>query len=85
MLKILKDVIGGTLYEKRMGYGFTKRQMAEWCCISERQYSDLENYKRLPSMRTFMNIVLKCEIDVVQMIEKIVSSGYRVGDDRNGI
>ena len=83
MLKILKMVFGKTLYDKRIGEGLTQSEMAAKCCISVRQYSDLENGKRLPGLQNFINIVIICSIDVNDLIRKIIANGYKVDDDRN--
>ena len=44
------------LYSKRMELNLSQEQMAEKCCISVRQYIDLENSKRIPMLETFINI-----------------------------
>lgn len=76
MLEIIKEVIGKALYEKRMEFGLSQEAMSVKCCISNRQYSDLENGKRLPSLRTFINIAIVCDLDVNKLIRQIVAAGY---------
>ena len=83
MSNMLKEAIGKALYSKRMEYGLTQEQMAAKCCISNRQYNDLENGKRLPGLRTFFNISIVCDLDVNEIIKDLISKGYQITDDKN--
>lgn len=81
MRKIIKSVISETLYKKRDELGLTQENMAEKICISTRQYADLENGKRLPSIATFINILIVFELDANEIIKKLINRNYKVTDD----
>ena len=83
MLDLIKKAIGKALYEKRTEYRMSQETMAAKCCISNRQYSDLENAKRLPSLRTFFNIAIVCDLDVNALIRSLVEEGYTAMDKRD--
>ncbi|MDY4976707.1 MAG: helix-turn-helix transcriptional regulator [Clostridia bacterium] len=85
MSNVLRETIGSSLYAKRMEYGFTQEQMAAKCCVSNRQYNDLENGKRLPGLKTFINIVIVCDLDVNSIIKTLIGKGYKITDDRNAV
>lgn len=82
-MEIIKINFGLMLYTKRMEYCFSQEQMAEWLCISTRQYIDLENVKRKPSLETFLNAMIKLEQDAGEFIQLLVSQGYTVEDKAN--
>ena len=75
-MNILKMCFGKTLYFRRMELKLNQEKMAEKCCLSPRQYIDLENGKRLPSFRSLINIIIKGEIDLNLFIEEIIKVGY---------
>lgn len=80
MLKLLKSTIGKMLYDKRCEYDLSQEGMAERCCISTRQYCDLENCKRLPRLDTFLKVTIICELDLNFLIKDLLSKGYEVFD-----
>ena len=57
--------------------------MAERCFMSYRQYNDLENGKRLPSLHSFIDIVIAFDINVNLIIKSLLERGYKPNDDRN--
>ena len=75
--------IGKMLYSKRMELNLSQEQMAEKCCISVRQYIDLENSKRIPMLETFINITIACDMDIGVFIHNLIESGYEITDDKN--
>ena len=76
MMNILKLYFGKTLYFRRMELKLNQEKMAETCCLSPRQYIDLENGKRLPSFRSLINIIINGGIDLNLFIEEIIKAGY---------
>ncbi len=74
MTKVVKRVIGDTLYQKRMEYALSQERMSEVCSISPRQYGDIENCKRLPNCTHLVDIAIRCNIDLNALIEKIKSN-----------
>ncbi len=82
MSRAMRHTIGDILYRKRKEYDLNQNDMAEKCCISPRQYSDIENGKRLPSLKTFINIAIICDIDLNSMIDEIVEKGYKVAGNQ---
>lgn len=79
--KVLKNVLSKTLYETRMKYNDTQNSFSERCGISPRSFEDLELANRLPSFKSFINIVIAAEIDVNAMVCEIKDSGYEVIDE----
>ena len=75
-MNILKMCFGKTLYFRRMELKLNQEKMAEKCCLSPRQYIDLENGKRLPSFKSLINIIINGRIDLNLYIEEIIKSGY---------
>ena len=53
-MNILKMCFGKTLYFRRIELKLNQEKMAERCCLSPRQYIDLENGKRLPSFKSLI-------------------------------
>ena len=76
MLNILKICFGKTLYFRRIELKLNQEKMAERCCLSPRQYIDLENGKRLPSFKSLINIIINSGIDLNLFIEEIIKAGY---------
>ena len=74
-MNILKMCFGKTLYFRRIELKLNQEKMAEKCCLSPRQYIDLENRKRLPSFN-LINIIINCGIDLNLFIEEIIKAGY---------
>ena len=83
MLKLLKRTFADALYQTRKELGLSQEKMAEKCFMSYRQYNDLENAKRLPNLRTFINIVIACNLNVSLIIKSLTERGYKPNDDRN--
>lgn len=71
------------LYWKRAEYGFTQEGMSEWLCLSTRQYIDLENGRRAPSLETFLKVMIKLKQDANEFIQLLVKQGYKVEDKAN--
>lgn len=82
-MEILKLYFGKTLYYKRLYFGISQEAMAEKCCISLRQYIDIENGKRLPSFKSLINIIIKSGIDLDEFIKEIQEEGYTPEDYKN--
>ena len=76
MMNILKMCFGKTLYFRRIELRLNQEKMAEKCCLSPRQYIDLENGKRLPSFKSLINIIINGGIDLNLFIEEIIKAGY---------
>ena len=75
-MNILKMCFGKTLYFRRIELKLNQEKMAERCCLSPRQYIDLENGKRLPSFKSLINIIINGGIDLNLFIEEIIKVGY---------
>ena len=75
-MNILKMCFGKTLYFRRIELKLNQEKMAERCCLSPRQYIDLENGKRLPSFKSLNNIIINGGIDLNLFIEEIIKVGY---------
>ena len=75
-MSILKMCFGKTLYFRRIELKLNQEKMAERCCLSPRQYIDLENGKRLPSFKSLINIIINGGIDLNLFIEEIIKVGY---------
>lgn len=82
MLKLLKQSFSKILFEKRIELKYSQEVMAEKCCISTRQYTDLEHGLRLPSFQTFINITIAFEIDYNVFISSLIKQGYKVPDKK---
>ena len=76
MMSILKKCFGKALYFRRIELKLNQEKMAERCCLSPRQYIDLENGKRLPSFKSLINIIINGGIDLNLFIEEIIKAGY---------
>ena len=75
-MNILKMCFGKTLYFRRIELKLNQEKMAERCCLSPRQYIDLENGKRLPSFKSLINIIINSGININLFIEEIIKAGY---------
>ena len=71
MTKVVKRVVGDTLYQKRMEYNLSQERMSEVCSLSTRQYGDIENCKRLPNCTHLIEIALRCDIDLNALAAKV--------------
>ena len=83
MSKILMRALADILYQTRRELGLSQEKMAEKCCKSYREYNDLENAKRLPSIQTFIYIIITCDLNVNLIIQSLIERGYIPNDDRN--
>ena len=79
-MKILKMCFSKTLYFKRVELKLNQKKMAERYYLSPRQYTDLENGKRLPSFKSLINIIINSGIDLNLFIEEIIKAGYALED-----
>ena len=84
MVDILRETFSFILFTKRTELNYSQENMAEICCISARQYVDLEHGLCLPSFQTFINITINLGIDYNDFISQIISKGYEP-IDKNGI
>ena len=75
-MKIIKECLSVALFKTRLNKGFSQERMAEYCCISPREYCDLENGKRLPSLMTLVDMSIICEIDINTIINEAKKKGY---------
>lgn len=78
---ILNEVLSLTLYNARMRFNETQYAFSERCGISPRTYEDLELSYRLPTFRSFINIIIAAEIDANEMVRQIKERGYLVADE----
>ncbi len=83
MKTVIKRTIGRSLKKKRIELQLSQEKMAEKCCISLRQYSDIENCLRLPKLENFFKIVIVCEWNFGDIISALLKNGYEVNDDDN--
>lgn len=83
MLNTIKRAVADTLYLTRIQHGLSQEKMAEKCFMSYRQYNDLENGKRLPTLQSFIDIVIAFDINVNLIIKSIKERGYLPNDNKN--
>lgn len=83
MYEILKETLSFILFTKRTELKLSQEDMAEKCCISARQYIDLEHGLYLPSFQTFVNITINLGFDYDDFISQVLSKGYEP-IDKNG-
>lgn len=84
MIDLLKEALSQALYKKRAELNYTQEAMAEKCCISARQYIDLEHGSHLPSFQTFVNITIKLGFDYETFIAQVLNQGY-TPFDKSGV
>lgn len=84
MVDILKEAFSYALFSKRTELNCSQEAMAEKCCISARQYIDLEHGLYLPSFQTLINITINLGFDYNKFIAEIIDKGYEP-IDKNGI
>lgn len=84
MTNLLKQILSQALYSKRLNLQLSQEIMAEKCCISRRQYVDLEHGLRLPSLQTFINISIIMDFDLNGFCDLLRQQGYST-DDKNGV
>ena len=80
MLDILKEEFSYFLFTKRMELNYSQEVMAEKCCLSVRQYIDLEHGLYLPSFQTLVNISINLGFDFNKFLELVISMGYEALD-----
>ena len=73
---ILKMCFSNILYFKRKELNLSQGKMAEKCCMSLRQYADIESGKRFPSSISLINFIINGEIDINKFISDIQKLGY---------
>ena len=73
---ILKMCFSNILYFKRMEFNISQGKMAEKCCMSLRQYADIESGKRFPSSISLINFIINGEVDINKFISDIQKLGY---------
>lgn len=82
-MDILRLYFSKLLYYKRIELHLSQEEMAERCCISLRQYVDIENGKRLPSFMSLVNMRINGGLDFDVFIEEILKAGYVPVDNIN--
>lgn len=75
-IDILKICFSNILYFKRKEFNLSQEKMAERCCMSLRQYADIESGKRFPSSVSIINFIINGEIDINKFISDIQKVGY---------
>ena len=73
---ILKMCFSNILYFKRKEFNLSQEKMAEKCCMSLRQYADIESGNRFPSSVSIINFIINGEIDINKFISDIQKTGY---------
>lgn len=64
-----------------MEFNISQGKMAEKCCMSLRQFADIESGKRFPSSISLINFIINGEIDINKFVSDIQKLGY-VPNDR---
>lgn len=82
MNQLFNSVVGNLLFNKRQALRLTQEEMAMRCCISPRQYHNLESGKKQPTFRTIVNISLNTGLDLTECVQALRQAGYRATDDR---
>ena len=77
---LLKQAYSEMLILKRNELGYTQKYAAEKCGISEREYSNIERQKFLPSTETSANMRIALGIDTNKVVDLAVEKGYVVTD-----
>lgn len=65
--------------------GFSQEIISELLGLSSRQYSDLENSKRIPSLLTFITIIIELDFRFDDFIRDIIKDGFKVDDYFNSL
>ncbi len=74
--KLLKKTFSVLLKSNIAEKGYTIKEAAEKCKISDKQISNLENCISLPGLMTFVNIALEFNIDLNQYLVSLKEHGY---------
>ncbi len=79
-LSLLKQAYSETIILKRNELGYTQKDAAEKCGITEKQYSNIERQECFPGLRTLANMVIALGIDINEIVNLAVEKGYVVID-----
>ncbi|MDO4301738.1 MAG: helix-turn-helix transcriptional regulator [Clostridia bacterium] len=79
-LNLLKQSFSQILCAKREELNYSQEEMAEKCCISTRQYLNLEHGLNLPTFQTLVNISIVFEVNFDIFLSLIIEQGYNVMD-----
>ena len=85
MDEMLKKTFKNWLYNKRMELNYSQELMAEKCCISARQYCNLEHGYQLPSFKTLISILITLDTDFNTYIASLIAEGYSVTEKDEAI
>lgn len=77
---LLNQMFSQILMDKRTELKISKAKMSEICCISDREYSDLEKGICLPRFETLVNMLINLNIDFNEYIKIITDMGYQPTD-----
>lgn len=80
MPDILKEEFSYFLFTKRMELNYSQETMSEKCCLSVRQYIDLEHGLYLPSFQTLVNITINLGFNFNKFVELVISMWYEALD-----
>ena len=80
-VELLRKSFSAILKAKIAEYGYTKKEAAEKCCISERQITNLEKGNSLPKFITLVNIIYEFNIDFNQFMASVIDQGYKPLDE----
>ena len=58
----------------------TQEELALQCCISSREYNDLERGKHLPNAETLTKMVVGVELDFNEVVKGMLEEGYTLCD-----
>lgn len=83
MVNILKKTFSYALITKRAQLNYSQETMSEKCCISVRQYIDLEHGSYLPSFQTLVNLTINLGFNYNDFILQIAKKGYTPLDKDN--
>lgn len=83
MVDILKKTFSYTLLTKRAQLNYSQETMSEKCCISLKQYIDLEHGSYLPSFQTLVNLTINLGFNYNDFIVQVTKNGYKPLDKDN--
>ena len=75
-MKTLNKATGELLHKSRYDNCLTRPEMARKCHLSQKYYNNLETGKKAPSLRTFIDISINCDIDVNAFINEMKKRCY---------
>ena len=79
-LNLLKQAYSETIILRRHKLGYTQKEAAEKCGITEKQYSNIERQQCFPGLSTLVNMVIALGIDINKIVNLAVEKGYVVTD-----